>query len=169
MMRPEDMREKAIELFQQRLHCSQVLALVGLEKLGIKEPAVIKALGAFGGGIGGTGHICGVLVGATSVIGSLYSRGSLEEKENPRMWAATKAVMQQFEELTAEYGGIDCCQIARVDWMNRDQVKDFYGHPESRRQHCIKVVGDTAKALGVLLEQEAEWMAAKQAEHKPAQ
>ena len=163
-MRPDEMREKAIELFTQRLHCSQVLAMVGLEKLGIEDPSVIKALGAFGGGIGGTGNICGALVGAASVIGSLYSRSSLEEKENPRMWAATKAVMKNFEELAAPHGGINCCQIARVNWMDRDQVKDFYGNSESRRQHCIKVVGDTAKALGELLEQEAEYMAAKNAE-----
>lgn len=163
-MRPDAMREKAIELFKQRMHCSQVLAMVGLEKLGVDDPSVIKALGAFGGGIGGTGHICGALVGATSVIGTLYSRSSLEEKENPRMWAATKAVMKNFEDLTAPHGGIDCCQIARVDWMDRDQVKEFYGNPDSRRLHCISVVGETAKALGELLEKEAEWMAAKRAE-----
>jgi C_GCAxxG_C_C family probable redox protein len=168
MMRPDEMREKAIELFTLRLHCSQVLAMVGLEKLGIEDPSVIKALGAFGGGIGGTGNICGALVGAASVIGSLYSRSSLEEKENPRMWAATKAVMKNFEALAAPHGGINCCQIARVNWMDRDQVKDFYGNSESRRQHCIKVVGDTAKALGELLEQEAEYMAAKNAEQNKA-
>ena len=160
-MRPEEMREKAIDLFKQRLHCSQVLATVGLEKLGIDDPSVIRAMGAFGGGIGGTGNICGVLVGAASVIGTLYSRSSLEEKENPRMWSATKAVMKKFEELTAPHGGINCCQIARVDWMDRDQVKDFYANPESRRQCCIDLVGDTAKALGELLEQEAERSAAK--------
>jgi len=163
-MRPDEMREKAIELFKQRMHCSQVLAMIGLEKLGVDDPSVIKALGAFGGGIGGTGHICGALVGAASVIGTLYSRSSLEEKENPRMWAATKAVMKNFETLVAPHGGIDCSQIARVDWMDRDQVKDFYGNPDSRRQHCINVVGETAKALGELLEKEAEWMAAKKAE-----
>ncbi len=160
-MKPEEMREKAIDLFQQRLHCSQVLAMVGLEKLGIEDPSVIKALGAFGGGIGGTGNICGALVGAASVIGTLYSRSSLEEKENPRMWAATKAVMKNFEELAAPHGGINCAQIARVNWMDRDQVKDFYGNPDSRRQHCINVVGETALALGQLLEQEAERNAAK--------
>lgn len=167
-MRPDEMRDKAIDLFTKRMHCSQVLAMIGLEKLGVNDPSVIKALGAFGGGIGGTGNICGALVGAVSVIGSLYSRSSLEEKENPRMWAATKAVMKQFEELTAAHGGINCCQIARVDWMDRDQVKDFYGNPESRRQHCITVVGETAKALGELLEQEAKVMAAKEAEKNAA-
>jgi C_GCAxxG_C_C family probable redox protein len=168
-MQPDEMREKAIDLFTKRMHCSQVLAMIGLEKLGVSDPSVIKALGSFGGGIGGTGNICGALVGAVSVIGSLYSRSSLEEKENPRMWAATKAVMKQFEELTAAHGGINCCQIARVDWMDRDQVKDFYGNPESRRQHCINVVGETAKALGELLEKEASIMAAKEAEKKAAQ
>lgn len=162
-MQPEEMREKAIELFKQRLHCSQVLAMVGMEKLGVSEPSVIKALGSFGGGIGGTGNICGALVGAASVIGTLYSRGTLEDKENPRMWAATKAVMKHFEELTKEHGGIQCGQIARVDWMERDQVKDFYGNPESRRQHCINVVGETARALGELLEAEAAYIAAKNA------
>ena len=164
-MQPDEMRAKAEELFLKRMHCSQVIAMVGLEKLGLDDPSVIKALGAFGGGIGGTGHICGALVGAASVIGSLYSRSSLEEKENPRMWSATKAVMKNFEELTAQYGGLNCCQIAQVDWMNRDQVKDFYGSPESRRQHCIRVVGETAKALGEVLEQEAAKSAA-QAEGK---
>jgi C_GCAxxG_C_C family probable redox protein len=160
-MRSDEMRDKAIELFKQRMHCSQVLAMVGLEKLGITDPSVIKAMGAFGGGIGGAGNICGALVGAVSVIGSLYSRGSLEEKENPRMWAATKTVLRNFEALAAPHGGINCCHIARVDWMNRDQAKDFYRNPESRRQHCITIVGETAKALGELLEQEAEIMSAK--------
>ncbi|MGE4560813.1 MAG: C-GCAxxG-C-C family protein [Desulfobulbus sp.] len=165
-MGPEEMREKAIDLFLKRMHCSQVLALVGHEKLGTSSPEAVKALGSFGGGIGGTGHVCGALIGAASVIGTLYSRSSLEERENPRMWAATKAVMKSFEELTAEHGGIDCSQIARVDWMQRDQVKDFYGDPESRRQHCIRVVGETARMLGELLDKEAEIMAAKNAEKK---
>ena len=74
--------------------------------------------------------------------------------------------MKSFEELTAEYGGMDCGQIARVDWMDRDQVKNFYGNAESRRQHCIRVVGETARLLGELLEKEAEIMAAKEAEKK---
>lgn len=165
-MQPDEMREKAVELFLARMHCSQALAMTGQEKLGQPDPSVIKALGSFGGGIGGTGHICGALVGAASVIGSLYSRASLEEKENPRMWAATKKLMKGFEALTAEYDGINCGQIAQVNWMDRDQVKNFYGNTESRRQHCIKVVGETARMLGKLLESEAEIMAAKEAEKK---
>ncbi len=165
-MTPEEMRDNAVDLFLKRMHCAQVLALVGHDKLEVQEPSVIKAMGSFGGGIGGTGHVCGALVGAVSVMGTLYSRSSLEEKENPRMWAATKAVLKTFTELTEQFGGVDCGQIARVDWMNRDEVKNFYGNPESRRQHCVRVVGETARLLGELLEKEAEIMAAKNAEKK---
>ena len=49
-MQPDEMRAKAEELFLKRMHCSQVIAMVGLEKLGLDDPSVIKALGAFGGG-----------------------------------------------------------------------------------------------------------------------
>lgn len=157
-MTPDEMKEKAVDLFLQRLHCSQVLATVGQEKLGKSDSAVIRALGSFGGGIGGTGHVCGALVGAVSIMGTLYSRSSLKEKENPRMWVVTKAVMTQFEKLTAEYGGVNCSQIARVDWMDWGQVKNFYKNPESRRQVCARVVGETAKFLGEMLEQEVEQM-----------
>lgn len=153
-MTPEEMSDKAVELFLKRLHCSQVLATVGQDKLCMNDPAVIKALGSFGGGIGGTGNVCGALVGAVSIMGTLYSRSNLDEKENPRMWAATKKIMNNFEELTAEFGGTNCCQIARVDWMEWDQVKNFYKNPQSRRQVCVKVVGQTAKFLGQLLEEE---------------
>ena len=48
----------------------------------------------------------------------------------------------------------------------RIAMKNFYGNAESRRQHCIKVVGETARLLGELLEKEAEIMAAKEAEKK---
>lgn len=160
------MREKAVDLFFKRLHCSQVLATVGLEKLGKNEPEVIKALGSFGGGIGGSGNVCGALVGAVSVMGTLYSRAALEEKENPRMWAATKAVMKKFEALTNEYGGINCGQIAQVDWMDWNQVKNFYRNPESRRQVCVKVVGETAKLLGELLDIELEQLKQEQEKQK---
>ena len=63
--------------------------------------------------------------------------------------------MKKFQDLTAQYGSINCGQIAQVNWMDRDEVKNFYGNPESRRQHCIRVVGETAFALGEILEQEA--------------
>lgn len=128
---------------------------MGQEKLGITDPNVIKAFGAFGGGVASSGNVCGAMLAGVAVISSLYSRGSLDEKENPRMWKLSHQFMDKFTELTQEHGGITCKHIARINWHDRDQARDFYKNPESRRKECIKLVGDTASLLGELLEQEA--------------
>lgn len=153
-MTPEEMRERAIELFKQRFHCSQAIAAAGQEMMGIDAPAVIRAMGAFGGGIASQGSICGCLTGGIAVISQLHSRANTEEKESPEMWRGSYRLIKRFKELTADCDSMDCRDIAKVDWRNKDAVKQFYGDPNSRRQRCIKLVGDTAQALGELLEAE---------------
>jgi C_GCAxxG_C_C family probable redox protein len=130
-----------------------VVLAVGQEKTGKKNEEVIKAMGAFGGGIASTGRVCGALLGGVALISSLYSRGNAGEKEHPRMWRLSYKLSKKFEELTKEFGGINCSDIARVNWSDREQAKEFYSNPEGRRQHCIKLVGDTAYTLGEILDQ----------------
>jgi C_GCAxxG_C_C family probable redox protein len=118
-----------------------------------KNEAVIKAVGAFGGGIASTGRVCGALLGGVALISSLYSRGNLEEKEHPRMYRLSYKLSKKFEELTQPHGGVNCSDIARVNWSNKEQTKEFYNNSDSRRRFCLQVVGDTAYALGELLDQ----------------
>ncbi len=153
-MTPEQMRDKALDLFKKRFHCSQAVLAVGQEKMGIVNEEIVKALGAFGGGIAGTCRVCGALTGGIALISSLFSRGNLESKEDPRMWSLSHKFIQEFEKMTQEYGGTDCRDISKMNWQDRDMVKDFYSNPESRRKICIQLVGDTAFALGKLLEAE---------------
>lgn len=153
-MSPEQMRQRAIELFNKRFHCSQAILAVSQEKLGCVNEDVIKALGAFGGGVASSGRICGTLTGGVALISSLFSRGNLQDREDPRMWKLSAKLTRKFEELTEPFGGVDCANIAQMNWRDPAAVKDFYSNPESRRQHCIKLVGDFAYALGVLLETE---------------
>ena len=126
---------------------------VGQEKMNCKNEAVIKAVGAFGGGIASTGRVCGALLGGVALISSLYSRGNLEEKEHPRMYRLSYKLSKKFEELTQPHGGVNCSDIARVNWSNKEQTKEFYNNSDSRRRFCLQVVGDTAYALGELLDQ----------------
>ena len=126
---------------------------MGQEKMNRVNEEVIKALGAFGGGIASTGKVCGALLGGVAFISSLYSRGNLEEKEDPNMWRLSHKLAKKFEELTREFGSSNCSDIAQVNWSDREQVKEFYNHPDSRHQYCMKVVEDTAFALGEILDQ----------------
>ena len=119
------------------------------------DESAVKAVGAFGGGIASSGSVCGILLGGVAMISSMYSRGNLDEKENPRIWALSSKFLKKFEELTERYGSTNCRDIAQVDWKNRDAVKEYYSNPESSRKTCIKLVGDAAFILGELLEQEA--------------
>lgn len=155
-MSPEEMRQKAIDLFSNRFHCSQAVLAVGQEKLGKVDEAVIKAMGSFGGGIASSGNMCGALTGGIALISSIYSRSNLAEKEDPRMWTLSFKLIKKFEELTKPFGSVNCRDIAQMNWRDREATKDFYGNPESRRQYCIKLVGDTAYALGEILEQDAQ-------------
>lgn len=126
---------------------------MGQEKIGEIDENAVKALGAFGGGIASSGNVCGVLIGGIAAISSIYSRGNLDEKENPRLWSASSKFLKKFEELTSSFGSMNCRDIAQVDWKNKLEVKNYYINPMSSRKVCIKLVGDAAYALGELIEQ----------------
>jgi hypothetical protein len=54
-MTKEEMRDKVVQLMMvKRFHCSQAVLAVGQEKLGKKDDEVMKAMRAFGGGLGET-------------------------------------------------------------------------------------------------------------------
>jgi C_GCAxxG_C_C family probable redox protein len=108
-------------------------------------------MGAFGGGLGGNGEVCGAVAGALAALGLKFSRGREEEKEDKRMWDFTHELLKRFrEEVVKNHGGILCREIAGVDWKDRDQVKDYYRGEKARE--CSRIVGDTAKLIGELLE-----------------
>jgi len=117
--------------------------------------AVIKAIGAFGGGIASTGRVCGALIGGVALISSMYSRGNLDEREDPRMWRLGYKLTKIFEDLTRQYGSINCKDIAQVDWKDREATRDFYKNPEGRRKLCVQLVGEVAFALGGILDKAA--------------
>lgn len=119
------------------------------------DQEIIKAVGAFGGGVASSGRVCGILLGGVAMISTLYSRGSLAGKENPRLWSLSSRFTHAFEVLTKSFGSVDCCAIAGVDWQDRDQVKNYYNNPESSRKTCAVLVGESARLLGELLEEEA--------------
>jgi C_GCAxxG_C_C family probable redox protein len=127
---------------------------VGQEKINRIDESAVKAVGAFGGGIASSGNVCGILLGGVALISSIYSRGNLDEKENPRIWALSSKFLRKFEELTESYGGMNCSAITGVDWKNREAVKEYYSNPESSRKICIRLVGEAAAILGELLDQE---------------
>jgi len=153
-MTKEEMKEKAVQLMmQKRFHCSQAVLSVGQEKLGKKDDEVMKAMGAFGGGLGGNGEVCGAIAGALAVMGLRFSRATEDEREDPKMWSYTHEVLERFQkEIAKNHGSILCRDIAHVNWKDREQVRNFYNGETV--QECGRIVGDMAALVGELLERE---------------
>ena len=99
---------------------------------GVKNEDVVKAAGAFGGGIAASGGPCGIMLGTVAFFSSMYSRGNLEGKEDPRMWTLSKKFMKKFDVLCEKFGGANCVDIARVNWHDKDEARDYYKNPESK-------------------------------------
>ncbi len=153
-MTPEQMAEKAPELFLDGFHCSQAIVAVAAEMLNIDAPDVIAAMAPFGGGIASTGNVCGTLSGAIAAIGLPMGKKTPRERDHREMWKLSHRMVKEFEKITEEYGGIKCSDIARVDWKDREQVKAFYKAPDSARHtECTKVIRETALALGRMLKE----------------
>lgn len=96
------------------------------------------------------------MLGGMACISGQCSRGSLSEEESPRMFKLGHMMDQAFSEITEEFGGKDCSDIARVDWLDQESVKEFYQGPTSRKKYCQQVVGEAAYALGEIIEKELQ-------------
>ncbi len=108
-------------------------------------------MGAFGGGLGGNGDVCGAVAGGLSALGLRFSRAREEELEDLRMWNYTREFLNRFrEEIVKNHGSILCRDIVQVDWTDRAQVKGFYSGDKTKE--CSRIVGETAKLVGELIE-----------------
>ncbi len=152
-MSNEALIEKAQDLFLRGFHCSQAIFTVGAEKLGKEVPEVVAALAPFGGGLGSTGDVCGCLPGALAAIGLTMGKTRPDERDHRLMWKMSYKMVKGFHRITEEYGGHHCSDIARVNWKDPAEVKAFRKSPDSRRVHCLKVIGETTKAMLELLDQ----------------
>ena len=101
--------------------------------------------------MGCTGDVCGALVGALAVIGLRFGRIREEEKEDPKIWPYSMELVKRFrEEIVPSHGGIHCREISGVDWKIREQVVNYY--KGEKVKECARIVGDTAKLTGEILE-----------------
>ena len=72
------------------------------------------------------------------------------------MWRLSHKLTRIFEEMTRPYGSMNCRDIAKVNWKDREAVREFYTNPDGRRKECTKLVGDLAYALGEMMEKSEE-------------
>ena len=105
-----DKRKKAVENHKNGCNCAQAVACVFAEKMGYSEDEIFRLTEAFGGGMGGTGGVCGAVSAMLFVAGALKSCGmdKLPETNKKESYNAGRELMEKFE---AKVGTIMCRDI----------------------------------------------------------
>ena len=123
-----DLFDRVMELSRYGYFCSQILAILMLDTLGEENPGLVKAMGGLNGGVGYSQGCCGCMTGGTCLIS--YFTGKAEDTgyEDPQHKPAMADFTRWFEEeMTAEYGGIDCRDITK-------------GNPAKRVEYCPQII-----------------------------
>ena len=96
-------RDRAIEYFAAKMHCSQSVLAAFSEECGISEEQAFRLGSCFGSGMR-KGEVCGACIGALMVLGLLYGEtdiGNKEEREFSNR--ITDLMMKRFKETNGSY------------------------------------------------------------------
>lgn len=103
--------------------CSQILMQLALDMDEADNPDLIRAMSGLNGGMGFTGHTCGVLTAGCCFIGYFCGKGEDDEIEASNMNAMIDAYVQWFtEDLTAEHCSTECHAILDGDMKNQMRI-----------------------------------------------
>ncbi|HBH04633.1 MAG TPA: hypothetical protein DDZ42_22425 [Candidatus Rokubacteria bacterium] len=117
------------------------------QRQGIKDEVIPRIATAFGGGMGGTGSVCGAVVGAVMAVGLRHGRAEPSERD-ARAYALTQELRRRFE---AEMGSIGCRELTGMDLSTPEGVKRFYASDVPQRV-CMPAVGAAYRIVTELLE-----------------
>ena len=138
-----DLFDKIMELSRYGYFCGQILAILMLESIGEENPSLVKAMGGLNGGVGYSQGCCGCMTGGTCLLSYFTGKGEDTGYEDPQHKPALGEFTAWFEEeMTGEYGGIDCRDITK-------------GNPAKRVEYCPQIIRATfEKCMEILQERE---------------
>jgi len=98
-----DHKQKALNYFSQKLHCSQSVLAAFAEKCGITDEQALKLGSCLGSGMR-KGEVCGAVSGALMVLGLLYGQknaGDTEGRQSSNK--VNDLMMNRFKEKCGSY------------------------------------------------------------------
>ena len=136
-------KEKALEYFDRKFHCSQAVLAAFAPECGLTEEQALKLGACFGSGMR-KGEVCGACTGALMVLGLLYGQikaGDLEGRQ--RSDELNDELMLRFAEKCGSY---ICNDLLGCD------VSTLQGRQYARDNHlftefCPKMVANAVDIL----------------------
>ena len=96
-------KEKAVDYFNRKFHCSQAVLAAFAPECGLTEEQALKLGACFGSGMR-KGEVCGACTGALMVLGALYGQYDKADPESrERANKVNDLMMEGFEKKCGSY------------------------------------------------------------------
>ena len=143
--------ERAKNLFETGLNCSQSVIACFADVLGLSETAAAKLSAGLGGGVGRQREVCGAVSGAAMVLGFVF--GGADGTDKKRAYEKVREFSDEFKKRNRF---IVCRQLLGLDEKERDSAAPAERTAEYyKRRPCADLVFDAAEILeGMLCEAE---------------
>jgi C_GCAxxG_C_C family probable redox protein len=145
-------REKAFQNMSRHESCAQSILAAFMDELAIEDPRVIRAAGAFHGGVVSS-LTCGIHLGGAMVLGLLVGRENLEGGLDGLMPIVVPA-QDLVKRLNKRLGSSSCKELTGVDFTDMEAAIQFYAAGENKK--CFDRVAEGAEEIALFLKELAE-------------
>lgn len=144
-------KEKALDYFGRKFHCSQAVLAAYAEECGLSEQLALKLGACFGSGMR-KGEVCGACTGALMVLGAMYGQ---YDKADPQSRELANQVNDKMMNRFAEHcGSYICNELLGCDIRTMDGVNYAVEH-KLFTEFCPKMVAAAVDVLeGIIAEAE---------------
>ena len=145
----EKVKRKATHNMKTHESCAQSILAAFMEELGMEDPMVIRAGGAFHGGMVSS-MVCGIHVAGLMVLGMLVGRENLELGLDGLLPIVTPA-QDLITRLNKRLGSSSCRELTGVDFTDMEAAINFYVAKENEK--CIGLVAVGAEEIALFLKE----------------
>jgi C_GCAxxG_C_C family probable redox protein len=145
----ERVKEKSDLYIRKHESCAQCILAAFTEELGVENPMMMAAAGAFHAGLSNS-LTCGVYAGGLMVLGLFMGRDRIEQGLDglfPIMAPAQELV----ERLRQKMGSASCRELTGVDFTDMNQAVTFFGSGEHEK--CMSRVAEGAEEIARFLKE----------------
>lgn len=143
-----DTVRRAVGCFEEGFSCSQAILSAYGPQFGLEPETALKVAGAFGGGMGRLGEVCGAVSGAFMVIGLKYGKTRAEDEETKEK--AYSLVQEFADRFSSRNGAIRCRELLGCD-ISTPAGRASAKEKELFTTLCPKLVQDAAEIVEQVL------------------
>lgn len=142
-------KEKALDYFSRKFHCSQAVLAAFADECGITEEQALKLGACFGSGMR-KGEVCGACTGALMVLGLLY--GHYVENDMPSKMLANEVNDDMMNRFAKVCGSYLCNDLLKCDITTKEGVT-FAKEHKLFTEFCPRMVANAVDILEEIIQE----------------